>query len=221
MSPWMVLAGRYAVLCGLTLLVLSGCQRAYYATMEKFGYHKRDILAQRVQDARDSQEEAKEQFQSALEKFSAVLNFHGGALEEQYNQLKAEFERSEVKAKEVRKRIKSVEDVAQALFREWEAELEQYSNTGLRRASAQQLADTRRRYTPLIGAMRRAETKIEPVLSAFRDQVLFLKHNLNARAIASLKQEQITIETDIASLIRAMEASIAEANTFIKTMHQS
>jgi hypothetical protein len=212
---------RYGALCSLALLLVTGCQRAYYATMEKFGYHKRDILVQRVQDARDSQEEAKEQFQSALEKFSAVLNFHGGALEEQYNQLKAEFDRSEAKANAVRKRINAVEDVAHALFREWEEELEQYSSPSLRRASAQQLAQTRRRYTPLIGAMRRAESKIDPVLSAFRDQVLFLKHHLNARAIASLKQERVAIEADITSLIRAMEASITEANTFIKTIDQS
>jgi hypothetical protein len=32
--------------------------------------------------------------------------------------------------------------------------------------------------------MLKAEQKIQPVLGAFRDQVLFLKHNLNANAIA-------------------------------------
>ncbi|MHC4122247.1 MAG: DUF2959 family protein [Planctomycetota bacterium] len=70
----------------------------------------------------------------------------------------------------------------------------------------------------LINAMKRAETKIEPVLSAFRDQVLFLKHNLNAQAIASLHDELASVEADIASLIKEMEASIAEANAFIEAM---
>lgn len=202
----------------ISVLVLTGCQQAYYKTMEQFGYHKRDILTERVQEARDTQEGAKEQFQSALEKFSAVLNFHGGKLEDRYNQLKAELDRSESHAQAVRKRVASIEDVADALFAEWEAELHQYSNERLRRASARQLDQTRRQYASLIGIMRRAEARIAPVMSAFRDQVLFLKHNLNARAIASLQDELGSIEADIASLVRELEASIDEANKFIDAM---
>jgi Protein of unknown function (DUF2959) len=110
--------------------------------------------------------------------------------------------------------------VAEALCKEWEAELPQYTNDTLRRASARQLAQTRQRYTPLMAAMRRAEAKMAPVLAAFRDHVLFLKHNLNAQAIASLQQELVTVETDIAALIRAMEASMAEADAFIKALGQ-
>jgi hypothetical protein len=202
----------------ISVLVLAGCQQAYYKTMEQFGYHKRDILTERVQAARDTQEGAKAQFQSALEKFSAVLNFHGGQLEDKYKQLKAELDRSESQAQAVYKRIAAIEDVAEALFAEWETELRQYSNERLRRASARQLDQTRRQYASLIGVMRRAEARIAPVMSAFRDQVLFLKHNLNARAIASLQDELGSIEADIASLVRELEASIDEANKFIDAM---
>jgi uncharacterized protein YhaN len=209
---------RLGAQLGVAMLLLASCQTAYYATMEKLGYHKRDILVRRVQDARDSQEEAKEQFQSALEQFSAVVNFRGGELEAKYNHLRAALDKSDARAQAVQKRIAAVEDVAEALFKEWEAELPQYTNDTLRRASARQLAQTRQRYTPLMGAMRRAEAKMAPVLAAFRDQVLFLKHNLNTQAIASLQQELVTVETDIAALIRAMEASIAEADAFIKAL---
>ena len=200
------------------LLGLIGCQGVYYKTMEAFGRHKRDLLVDRVQDARDAQQDAKQQFQSALEKFSAVVDFSGGQLEEKYNQLNSELEESESKAKAVRKRTGSVEDVAEALFDEWESELGQYTNEKLRRSSEQKLDQTRQRYAQLIGAMKRAEAKIDPVLSAFRDQVLFLKHNLNAQAIASLHEELASVETDIGSLIREMEASIAEADAFISAM---
>jgi enamine deaminase RidA (YjgF/YER057c/UK114 family) len=200
------------------VLLLTSCQTAYYHTMETLGYHKRDILANRVQKARDVQQDAKEQFQTALEKFSAVLHFRGGALEEKYNQLKAELARSESHATAVRKRIAAVEDVSEALFNEWEAELPQYTSDSLRRASARQLDQTRQRYVVLIHAMKRAEARLDPVLSALRDQVLFLKHNLNSRAIASLQDELGAVEADIASLVKELEASIAEANTFIKAM---
>lgn len=199
----------------LIALVATGCQTAYYSTMEKLGYHKRDILVSRVEGARDSQQEAKEQFKSALEQFSSVMNFDGGDLEAKYKKLDRELERSEAKAQAVREHIDDVESVSGALFEEWEEELDQYSNADLRQTSEQQLAQTQRRYTQLISAMRRAEAKIEPVLTPFRDQVLFLKHNLNARAIASLQSEMVSVESDIAALIKEMEASIAEADSFI------
>jgi phenylalanyl-tRNA synthetase alpha subunit len=186
--------------------------------MEKFGYHKRDILADRVVEAKETQEEAKEQFKSALERFSAVVNFRGGELEDKYNQLNDEYETSEEKAKDVSKRIESVENVAEDLFEEWNSELDQYTNSRLRRSSEMQLKLTKKKYAQLIGAMKRAEKKIAPVLSAFRDQVLFLKHNLNAQAVASLQGELISIESDVASLIREMEASINEADSFIQSI---
>lgn len=202
----------------LSLSALVGCQSAYYKTMEAFGYHKRDLLVSNVEDARDAQQDAKEQFQSALEKFSAVMDFSGGELEAKYKELKAELERSESKAKAVRKNIKDVEEVSDALFKEWESELGQYTSDNLRRASEQKLEQTRLRYSQLIEVMKRAETKIDPVLLAFRDQVLFLKHNLNAQAIASLHNELASVKADIALLIKEMEASIAEADAFIKAM---
>jgi hypothetical protein len=209
-----------STMLALAVLLLASCQTAYYAAMEKLGYPKRDLLVSRIQQARDSQQEAKEQFQSALERFSAVVHFRGGELEAKYTQLSAELERSEARAHTVHQRIAAVEDVAEALFKEWEAELAQYTQESLRRASARQLAQTRQRYTPLMRTMKRAEAKMEPVLAAFRDQVLFLKHNLNARAIASIRQEGMTVETEITALIRAMEAAIAEADAFIKALDQ-
>jgi hypothetical protein len=108
--------------------------------------------------------------------------------------------------------------VSEALFEEWEEELEQYSNESYRRTSEKQLRRTQKQYKKLIGAMKRAEKKIAPVLTAFRDQVLFLKHNLNAQAIASLQEELVSVEQNVASLIKEMEASIAEADVFIKSM---
>lgn len=202
-----------------TLLVtLAGCASAGIAIREKLGYAKREQLVDRVQEARDGQEAAKVQFESALAEFLAVTKVSGGELEAQYSKLKREYDRSETRAGEVRSRITSVERVAAALFKEWEAELSQYESASLRSASEQQLRDTRREYDQLIGVMNAAAGRMDPVLRAFKDQVLFLKHNLNARAIASLQGTTAQIQTDVAGLIREMEASIAEANAFIDRM---
>ena len=211
---------KKALLLSIVLLFAAGCNSVYYGTMEKFGKHKRDILVDRVEDARDAQEQTKEQFASALDKFKSVVNVPSGELQDKYNTLKSELEESEAKAAAVTKRIASVEEVAKDLFNEWTDELEQYKSADLRASSKKKLDQTRQKYTQLINAMKKAESKIEPVLSAFRDQVLYLKHNLNAQAIASLQTEVTTMETDIGKLISEMEKSIAEADSFIKTMKE-
>ena len=203
------------VLFGLAAL---GCQTAYYETMEKLGYHKRDLLVSDVKKARDAQQEAKEQFKSALDRFTKTLDVPGGELQDRYDALNREYERSEAKAQSVRDRIASVEDVSEALFKEWNAELKEYSSAALRKNSERQLARTRAQYAQLIKAMKRAESKMDPVLVKFKDQVLFLKHNLNAQAIASLKNELVSVKGNIESLIKELNASIKEADSFIASM---
>lgn len=199
----------------LVALLLGGCQAAYYGTLEKFGIHKRDVLVDRVESARDAQREAKEQFRSALEKFSSVVRVPGGELQDKYEELDFAYRRSESRAEAVSERIAAVESVAEALFLEWETEMAEYANDQLRRASERQLQETRARYRRLLAAMRRAEAGIPPVLTALRDQTLFLKHNLNAQAVAALEDELMTLEVNIAGLIRDMEAAIAQADAFL------
>jgi hypothetical protein len=196
----------------------AGCSSVYYDTMEKFGYAKRDLLVERVDDTRKAQSEAKDQFASALEHFLAVTKVDGGELQRKYEDLNRQYEHSESAAKEVRARIAAVEDVADALFREWKQELSQYSNPSLRSQSQRELDATRGKYDDLIRLMRRAADRMDPVLATFHDQVLFLKHNLNARAIASLDTTNTTLQADISRLIADMEASIKESEAFIKSL---
>ena len=204
------------------LLVLPGCrstvQDAYFNTLERFGKDKRELLGQRVEAARDSQEEAKEEFQSALEQFQALTGYDGGDLQDTYERLTDAYEQSQERAEDVSDRVQAVDDVAQALFREWEAELGDYTDAGLRRRSEGQLRTARARYGELYQAMQRAEGSMQPVLGVLGDQVLYLKHNLNARAVAALDSEVARLETDVAALIRDMERSIDEANAFIREM---
>jgi len=184
--------------------------------MESLGYPKRDLMISRVKDAKKTQQDAKEQFRSALERFKSVVKMPGGRLEAKYEQLNSELERSESKAKEVKQRIAAVEDVSEALFSEWRSELKEYKNQDYRRISERKLEDTRRRYEQLIRAMKNAESRIEPVLQPMRDNVLFLKHNLNAEALSSLGGELRSVESNVDYLIADLERSIAESDQFIR-----
>ncbi len=202
----------------LAILLLSGCSSTYYGAMEKVGIHKRDIMVDRVTDARDSQAEAQEQFQSALDQFSSVVMLKETDLKKAYDRLNKEYEACSEAADDVSTRIEKVESVSDALFREWQDELELYQNRELAAASKKQLKVTRSRYDEMIQHMYRAEKSMAPVLNIFRDNVLFLKHNLNAQAIGSLQDEFSNLEMEIDTLIARMSTAIDSSNAFIAEM---
>ncbi|MDV2961875.1 DUF2959 domain-containing protein [Shewanella algae] len=199
-------------------LLLGGCQSAYYGAMEKVGYHKRDIMVDRVKDAKESQQEAQEQFSSALEEMQALLNHDGGDLEKAYNKAKDEYESAQEAADDVSNRINKVEDVAEALFDEWQGEIGEISKASLRSKSQAKLKETRRSYEQLIRSMRRAESKMPPILTSMKDNMLYLKHNLNAQTIGAIKGEFASLQSDISGLIKEMNKSIDESNRFIAAM---
>ena len=210
----------YRLLILSLFLMLTACATMYLEGLEKVGIPKRDVMVYRVEKARDTQEETKEQFKSALEQFTAATNFDGGDLEATYQRLNDAYEASVAKAEEVRSRIADIESVSEALFTEWKQEITQYSSTAMKQSSQKKLNTTQTHYRQLIASMKQAESKIEPILTVFNDQVMFLKHNLNARAIASLKGELSTIKSDVSALVVSMEQSINEANAFISTMEK-
>jgi len=205
------------LLCSLFLLSI-GCRSAYYSAWEKFGVHKRDLLKERVEDARDEQKAAGEEFKDAMTRLKQLYAFDGGQLEKSYSSLQGEYDDCAARATAVRKRIKEMETVAADLFSEWEKEIDEISTPSLKDGSRKQLAATRERYKGLSAALNNAANSMTPVLTKFKDHVLYLKHNLNAQAIASLKGEAANIQVEISNLIGEMNTSISKADEFIKTL---
>ena len=209
---------RFAACCLLLLLLLSGCASVQYSALEKVGVYKRDILVDRVEDAQQAQRVAKDEVTAAYEQFKSLLGVDGGDLERTYNKLKSAVDDTRDSVRNVDDRIAAIERVAGDLFAEWRDELKQYSSDSLRRSSEQKLRDTQARYQTMLKSMQTARARIDPVLQVFEDRVLFLKHNLNARAVSALKNEVGGIEGKVDVLIRDMEAAIAEADQFIRAM---
>ncbi|MEN9676109.1 MAG: hypothetical protein RIS76_2005 [Verrucomicrobiota bacterium] len=200
------------------VVLSSGCQSVYYATMEKFGVEKRDLLKKAVISARDSQEEAATEFKDALTKLREMYAVNGGDLEKNYDKLKGEYEDADQGATAVRKRIRDMDQVAGDLFAEWEKEIAEFTNPTYASNSRRQLNETRTKYQQLAASVKSAEASMEPVLKQLKEQVLYLKHNLNAAAIGSLRGEAASIQADITRLIDQMNGSIRQADDFIKTL---
>ena len=188
--------------------------------MEKVGVHKRDILVDRVTDARDAQADAQKQFKSALEQFNSVVKLEETDLKKAYDKLNSEYEESKDAAENVSTRIDKVESVSAALFEEWQTELDQYQNRDLKRSSQEQLEKTKVRYREMLSSMHQAEKSMDPVLRIFHDNVLFLKHNLNAQAIGSLQTEFANLKEEIDRLTAKMNTAIAESDRFIAGIKQ-
>lgn len=210
---------RQAVLL-LGLVWLGSCTQLYYKAQEKIGNEKRDILVDRIKKGREDQEKAKEQYKSTLEAFQAATGFAGGKTEEVYKKLKKEYDAAAERTKKVSDRIASIEQVSGDMFAEWERELSGMNNGELKNKSAVLLKKTRKRYGELIARMRAVEGKAKPVVKAFEDQVLYIKHNLNAEAISSLKVNVGKMDAEVKRLVVDIEASTREADAFIASLPQ-
>lgn len=210
---------RFVILASLIFLpLLSSCNSMYFSALEKIGIEKRDLFIKRIKAARDSQIDAKEQFKDALEKYKSVINVDGGDLESKYSKLSAVLEESESSATEVKSRVIRVRDVAVSLFQEWKSELEDYSNQELRRDSEKKLEKAKMEYAAMMASMKIASDRLDPALQPLRDNVLYLKHNLNAKAIMALSSEVVHIENKVDILINELSRSIADADEYVRKM---
>ena len=215
----MVIPNRVAfVVFAAGLLGASACSRLYYASMEKLGKEKRDILVKRIIDGKKDNEEAREQIKTTLESFKELTGFDGGNLEKTYNKLNGEYEAAKGRADDVSNRIKSINQVAGDLFKEWAAEIEEMRDASLKTRSRAMLREAQQRHQHYMTAMHATERKMQPVIGAFHDQVLFLKHNLNARAINSLKSTLTKLDRDVELLVTDIERSMQESDAFVSSL---
>ncbi len=200
----------------LISLIFCGCQTTYYAMWEKLGKEKRHLLKDEVADAQSEQKKASEEFKDVLTRVKEIYGLEGGDLEKIYGKLRDDYESCEERADDVRERIDSVEEIAEDLFKEWEKEINEIGNQKFKSKSKESLRDTKVRYARLHDVMTKASKKMDPVLKNLKDYVLYLKHNLNARAVGALKQEMGNIEIAVESLIRDINESVREAEEFLK-----
>jgi hypothetical protein len=212
---------RICVPLVLLMLLLTGCTATYYKTMRTLGKEKRDILVKRIKDAKKDQDETKEKLKTTMESFQALTGFQGGALEKSYKRLNSDYEDANSQANKLHDKIESIDQVSNDLFKEWQGEINQMGNAKLKAQSTTLLRNAKTRQAAYMRAMRKTEDQIAPVLAAFHDQVLFLKHNLNSRAIGSLKGTSAALQGNVADLIQSIDASSQEADKLISSLATS
>jgi hypothetical protein len=207
------------VALGVMVLAVAGCTSSYYKAMKTFGREKRDILVSRVKDSKKDQQQAKEQIKTTMESFQALTGFQGGSLEKNYKKLNGEYEKAADSAQKLHNRIDSIDQVSSDLFKEWQKEIDGMENKKLKQQSSEMLRQARLNEAGYIQSMRKTEARMTPVITAFRDQVTFLKHNLNAKAIGSLKGTLAKMSTDVDVLLVSLDGSMAQADSLINSLN--
>jgi predicted nucleic acid-binding Zn-ribbon protein len=210
------------ILCLILLIFTISCaeriKKAKYSAYEMAGLEKRDLFKREVSKVNEDQKNTGEALQDALARLQEIYKFDGGNLEREHDKLKSSLNNAQEEAAELSSRIRKMDKVAGDLFDEWKDELNEIKTSDLRVKSSKKLADTKRRYRNLELQMRRSEKNMAPVLTKLNDQVLFLKHNLNAEAIGGLKTESVKIQADIKELIDEVDESTRQAEALIKTL---
>jgi len=214
----MIIKKSTAVLVGTFIATVwfVGCQTTYYAMWEKMGKEKRHLLRDQVENSRNDQEKASEAFKDALTRLKEIYGLEGGDLEKMYGRLSDDYDNCQERAEIIDERIGKIQRIASDLFSEWRQEIDQIQNPNFRSQSARKLKATQSRFESLESSLLIARKRMNPVLANLRDYVLYLKHNLNAQAIGSLKGEAASIETDVDRLVRDIQRSIKEADAFLK-----
>jgi hypothetical protein len=211
----------YLPFCLTLILALAGCTTTYYKAMRTLGKEKRDILVSPILDAKKDQQQTKQQLQTTMESFQQLTGFKGGSLEKSYKRLNSDYEKADDQARKLHDRIDSIDKVSQDLFKEWQGEINEMDNRKLKTQSSAMLRDARIRQASYLKAMRKTEDQMTPVLHAFHDQVLFLKHNLNARAIGSLKNTSASIQDDVTVVLASIDGSMKEADNLIASLNSA
>ncbi len=213
-----MLMRHFTALATLLALSCTGCTTIYYAAWEQLGKEKRDLLRDNVEAVHKDQEEVSEQFEDALTRIKELYGFDGGDLEKRYDALKRDYDSSVSAADALRDRIERVNAIADDLFSEWETELGSISDPNLRQRSRGKLDETKSRFRRMSDSLGTSERSMDPVLQKFEDQVLFLKHNLNAQAVGGLEIEVQDIEREVGRLIEDLRVSIRRSDEFIQSL---
>ncbi len=199
-------------------LFTTSCEPRSYRIWEFLGWEKREILSSEVENVGENQKEIKEDFQSIYERIKTEYDYERDEIDDLYDQLKSDYEKAKNKADRIKASSKKIRQIAKALFAEWEEEAMAISNKNYRKDSLVKLRQAQARFKHLSASLHRSESQLDRVLVQLNDQVLYLKHNLNAKSLALFESEIKLVKNEIDELIKAIEKTIQYSQTFKHTL---
>lgn len=201
-----------------SFIVLSSCSTIYYNFWETLGREKRDLLKSEMLSADSSHTEVKEELEDSLHRIRSEYDFKEGSLEKTYDSLSADYEDISSRSNELSDNIDKSEDIANDLFSEWRKEALSLNKRKYRKDSLTKLKKTKISFNDTLSSMRHVEKNMRKILKQYKDQVTYIKHNLNAKVIGSLQLEMKSISSEMEKLIVQIDRSKSKAKKFISKL---
>lgn len=174
-------------MCVVLLGLIAGCQSSpYYASMERLGVSRGEVLAERVDAARQAQQRAREALDSALSRLELALSASPSTFSREREALTQALEKSDDAQRDLAWRLDDADEAAEAVFTEWHDELDDYHDERYRELSERQLAESRERYADIRQALATSREQMRPVTETLNDTALLLEHEEKARDLAAL-----------------------------------
>lgn len=199
-----------------SFLLITSCSHVYYKSWELLGKEKRELLSSKMSALNEDQTEAKEEFANVLEEIRSKYSFKEGNLENTYDRMSSNYNDMNEEVEDLGSQIEDVESIAKDLFEEWKAEAKEFTNKDYERTSLQKLRVTRANFNEVLKESEATEKAMQKVLAKFHEQVIYVKHNLNAKAVGRLASELQNIQEVMRKLIQQINSSIQKADRFIK-----
>lgn len=149
-----------------------------------------DTLVSWVERVYVESEMARQEVQLTLSRLQALASgkFEGRPTEA-YQAFKAAATRARTQAEKLEATVRPMKRTAIPVFEQWTDDLGDFHSSSMRRRSADRLDAARARYDAIIRAVGPAQSNYERFNAGMKDHELFLGHDLNATAIASVKDD--------------------------------
>jgi phosphoenolpyruvate-protein kinase (PTS system EI component) len=211
-----------AVAAALVLASLPACSFVNNMIRGKTGPADVDDLVAAVEKVNKELDLSKATMLAAVQKLQGATapDFQGDAVKA-HKELVAAVEDSEDQAEDLRKGIEKMQAAAVPVFDQWTKDLEAYSNPEMRQRSQARLSAARERYDSVLAAVEPLLVEYETVNQSLRDHVLFLKHDMNPAALATIQDDVRRVAKDAAGLDGRFNSGRAAATAYIESTAQS
>ena len=153
-----------------------------------------------------------------LQKVTAP-DFKGDAVEG-HKELVRAIDDSEDQTDDLRKSVERMQAEAEPVFNQWTKDLEGYSNPEMRQRSQARLAAARERYDAVVAAVTPVLVECEAVNQTLGDHALFLKHDMNPAALATIQDDVKKVAKEAADLDGAFNAGKAATRAYVDSASQ-
>jgi hypothetical protein len=205
----------------LVLLALPACTFVSNLISGGGGPANVNDLVERVERVSAELDASKATMLAAIQKLQAVTapEFQGDAVLA-HKELENTLDDSDDQAKALRKSIDKMRAAAEPVFEQWTKDLEAYSNPEMRARSQQRLAAARERYDSVVAAVEPVLVEYETVNQTLHDHLLFLSHDMNPAAVATIQDDVRSVAKQAAGLDGSFQTAKAAARAYVDSAAQ-